>query len=120
MTWILRIAGIYGILVIVPGFFSEAHYSGMFPPAVNHLEFYYGFYGVTFAWQIAFLVMAADPVKYRMLLLPAMLEKGLFPGFIAWLYATNRVSFMMFAMSGVDVLFLVLFMLGWRSLAAAQ
>jgi len=119
MTWILRIAGLYGIAVILPGFFSEAHYSGMFPPAVNHLEFYYGFYGVTFAWQIAFLVMATDPVRYRPLLIPAFLEKGLFPAFIAWLYATGRVSFMLFAMSWIDIVFLVLFILGFRALPAA-
>jgi len=113
LAWILRIAGIYGILVIAPGFFSEAHYSGMFPPAVNHLEFYYGFYSVTFAWQVVYLVMARDPARYRLLLIPAWLEKGLFPAFIGWLYATGRVSFMMFALSGIDVVFLVLFVVGY-------
>jgi hypothetical protein len=117
-AWILRIAGIYGIIVIVPGFFSEAHYSGMFPPAVNHPEFYYGFYSVTFAWQVAFLVMARDPAKYRLLLIPAFFEKALFPSFIGWLYAAGRVSSMMFYMSWVDVVFLMLFILIFRSVRA--
>ncbi len=110
-SWILNVAGIYGLIVIVPGFFSEAHYSGMFPPAVNHLEFYYGFYSVTFAWQLAYLMMARDPIAYRLLLIPAFFEKGLFPAFITWLYAAGRVSSMMFYMSWIDVVFLVLFVL---------
>jgi len=119
LGWILRVAGIYGIIVIVPGFFTQAQYSAMFPPAVNHLEFYYGFHSVTLAWQIAFLVMAADPLKYRMLLVPAMVEKGFFPAFIVWLYSTGRVSVMMLGLSCVDVVFLGLFALAFSSTGGA-
>lgn len=40
VRWILRLAGIYGIVVIAPGFFSEGRYGAMFPPQINHPEFY--------------------------------------------------------------------------------
>ena len=114
--WILRAAGLYGVAVSLPGLLREARYSAMFPPTVNHPEFYYGFYAVTLAWQLAFLVMATEPVRYRLLLLPAMVEKGLFPVLIVWLYATGRVSAMMFGMSLVDALFLALFIAAFRGL----
>lgn len=37
--------------------------------------FYYGFVGLGLAWQIAFLVIAQDPVKYRLMMIPSMVEK---------------------------------------------
>lgn len=79
-------------------------------------DLYYGFYAVTFAWQLAFLVMATDPVRYRPLLLPALVEKGLFPAFVGWLHATGRVGDLMFHLSWVDVVFLVLFAAAYRGL----
>ncbi len=61
---VFMIAGIYGIIVILPGYFTEGRFSAQFPPAITHPEFYYGFYGVALAWQVAFLVIATDPVRF--------------------------------------------------------
>ena len=70
------VAGIYGIIVVLPGFFSEARYAEMFPPAVTHPELYYGFYAVTLAWQLAFLVISRDPERYRPLMWVTVVEKA--------------------------------------------
>ena len=39
------------------------------PPPVTHPEFYYGFVGVALAFQLVFLTIASDPLKYRPLIL---------------------------------------------------
>lgn len=116
--WILNSAGIYGLLVIIPGFFTEGRFSILFPPAITHPEFYYGFYSVALAWQIAFLVMATAPRRYRILLIPAMVEKGMFSVLIAWLFVSGRVAGTFFAISLVDAILCALFaflFLGLRS-----
>jgi hypothetical protein len=45
------------------------------PPAANHPEFYYGFIGVALVWQAAFFMIASDPVRFRPMMIPAVLEK---------------------------------------------
>ena len=85
--WTFRIAGVYGLLVIVAGYFSEASVNRDYPPAITHREYFYGFMGVTLAWQLAFLVVSSNPVRYRPLMLVAVVEKlGFFiPGVILWM-----------------------------------
>ena len=70
------LAAIYGILVLLPGFFLEAEFSRTSPPALTHPEFYYGFYGSALVWQLAFILIARDPVRYRPLMLVSVLEKA--------------------------------------------
>ena len=53
--WVFRIAGIYGLIVLVPQYFMEGRMGADYPPAITHPEYYYGFLGVGVAWQIAFL-----------------------------------------------------------------
>jgi hypothetical protein len=36
-------AGIYGLIVLAPGFFGEKIVAEKMPPAITHPEFYYGF-----------------------------------------------------------------------------
>jgi len=74
-TWVFRIAGVYGILVIVPLYVLEQKINTGFPPAMTHPENYYAFLGVTLVWQIFFLVISDDPVRYRTMMLLAVLEK---------------------------------------------
>ena len=45
-------AGIVGLLEIVPLYFCEALINRTQPPSITHPEFYYGFLGVTLAWQV--------------------------------------------------------------------
>lgn len=43
------IAGIYGLLVLVPQYFLEEKNGRDYPPAITHPEYYYGFVGVAVA-----------------------------------------------------------------------
>lgn len=38
-------------------------------------HYYYGFIGVAIAWQVAFLVIAGDPKRYRPLMPATLIEK---------------------------------------------
>ena len=68
-------AGIYGLFCLVPMYGIERLLGTMFPPPITHPEFFYGFAGVALAWQIAFLIIGRDPVRYRALMLPSIVEK---------------------------------------------
>ena len=45
------------------------------PPGMSHPLFYYGFVGVALAWQVAFWLIARDPVRYRWFIVPGVIEK---------------------------------------------
>src|SRR3954471_20020286 len=72
---VFNVAGIYGIIVLLPYFFLETFINHTYPPPITHPEFFYGFVAVALAWQFAFLVIARDPVRYRLLMLPGIVEK---------------------------------------------
>jgi len=72
---VFQSAGIYGLLVTAPLFFTEGAINSSSPPAITHPEYYYGFAVVTLAWQVLFLVIAHDPAHYRSLMPVACLEK---------------------------------------------
>src|SRR3954453_21390875 len=90
--WTFLIAGLYGVLILVPGFFLEAQLGTTEPPPVTHPEFYYGFYGSALVWQLAFFVIASDPVRYRPLILVSVLEKLSFLVTCIALYAAGRLA----------------------------
>ena len=69
------VAGIWGILVITPLYFMFELIGRKDPPAITHPGFYYGFVGLALAWQIAFLVIARDPTRFRPMMIPSMVEK---------------------------------------------
>jgi hypothetical protein len=89
--WVFLLAGVSGILLAVPPYFLERQTGEDYPPPITHPEYYYGFFGVTLAWQVMFLVIASDPVRYRRAMLPAILEKAGFAVAISLLHATGRV-----------------------------
>jgi hypothetical protein len=67
---------VYGLLVLGPQYFMEAKVGRDFPPPITHAEHFYGFIGVAFAWQVLFIVIARDPVRYRPVMLVATSQKG--------------------------------------------
>lgn len=70
------IAGIWGLLVITPLYFMFELIGRRDPPAITHPGFYYGFVGTALAWQFAFCFIATNPLRYRPLMLPSVLEKA--------------------------------------------
>ncbi|MDQ2833032.1 MAG: hypothetical protein M3Y50_04655 [Acidobacteriota bacterium] len=69
------IAGWWGMVSLTPLFFLYNLVGSKNPPPITHPEYYFGFLCVALAWQIAFLLIARDPAKYRIMMLPAMVEK---------------------------------------------
>jgi hypothetical protein len=110
--WVFLLAGASGVLMILPLYLEERFFQD-YPPAINRPEFYYGFAGVTLAWQFLFLVIATDPVRYRPAVLPSMLEKASFAIAIPLLYAAGRVPGMWVGLASVDAAWLVLFFIAW-------
>jgi hypothetical protein len=72
---IFTIAGIWGLLLITPLYFLFDRIGAQDPPPITHPAFYYGFAGVGLVWQIAFLIIARDPIRFRPFMIPAILEK---------------------------------------------
>jgi hypothetical protein len=102
-------AGVYGVLVLLPQYFMEGKISADNPPAITHSEYFYGFIGVGIAWQILFLVIARDPVRYRLAMLPSVLEKLTFCGATAVLYFQQKLALQVFVFGLVDLTFAALF-----------
>ena len=111
--WVFLIAGISGILVVLPPYFLEAKTGEDYPPPINHPEYYYGFIGVTLAWQFLFLVIGSDPVRFRPAMLPAMLEKASFAVAILLLYAAGRGAGVWIGFAAMDATWLVLFVVAY-------
>lgn len=109
-TRIFLIAGIYGLIVLLPGFFTEARTGHDYPPAITHPEYYYGFLTVGIAWQLAFLIISRDPVRYRPMILAGVVEKWGFAGAAVALYLQRRLATVVLGFSMVDFIFGVLFL----------
>lgn len=107
------IAAIWGILVITPLFFIFDKIGVQDPPPITHPLFFYGFAGVTLAWQFVFLVIARNPARYRSLMLVSILEKlGYFlPALI--LYSQHRIHPADLFLSSGDALLAILFLIAY-------
>ena len=114
------VAGIYGLIVLVPQFFLEQRIGKDTPPPITHPEYFYGFICVAVAWQVLFLVLSRDPVRYRPMMIPAMLEKIGFPIAVVVLYLQGRVSPTIFIPAGLDLVLLTLFIAAYRKTAHLQ
>jgi hypothetical protein len=90
--WVFSIAGIWGIVVLTPLYFRFDALGRATPPPITHPEFYYGFLAVALVWQLAFLLIATDPVRFRPLMIVAILEKFTYVASIGMLYARGRVG----------------------------
>ena len=114
---VFLVAGIYGLLVLVPQFFLEAKIGRDTPPPITHLEYFYGFICVAVAWQVLFLVLSRDPVRYRPMMIPAMLEKIGFPIAVVVLYLQGRLAPTIFVPASADVILLILFAVSYQKTA---
>ncbi len=106
---VFLVAGVYGLLVVLPRSSLEARIARDFPPPITHPEYFYGFIGVALAWQVAFLLISRDVRRYRVMMLPAILEKITFGVAAVLLYANGRVAGSLVAGGIVDLVFAVLF-----------
>jgi len=115
--WVFLLAGVSGVVMVLPAYFREEQFGLDFPPAINHPEIYYGFFGVTLSWQFLFLVIGSDPPRFRPAMLPAMLEKASFAVAVPVLYALDRVPLVWVGIASFDATWFVLFVVAffWTS-----
>ena len=73
-----------------------------------------GFVGVALAWQVPFLMLSMDPVRYRLMMIPAFLEKAAYGTAVIILFLQHRVPAFVFASAFPDLLFGVLFLVAIR------
>ena len=118
--WIFAIAAVYGILVIAPLYFAEGPIAQNDPPPITHPEFFYGFVGITLAWQVVFFVIARNPVRYRPLMLVSVLEKLAFGVPAIVLFTQQRVKTMSLTFGCLDLLLGALFVLAFFSTPRAE
>lgn len=118
--WVFTIAGVYGILVIAPLYFAEGPIAQYDPPAITHPEFFYGFVGITLAWQIVFLLIARNPARYRPLMLVSVLEKLAYGVPAIALFMQQRVKAMTLTFGCLDLLLGILFVLAFLLTPRAQ
>jgi len=111
---VFAFAGIYGLIVLVPQLFAESRVSHDYPPAITHAEYFYGFLGVAIAWNLFFLVIARDPVRFRPAMIPAMVEKLAFGVPALVLYAQHRLSLVTTCFGAFDLVLLTLFIVAYR------
>ena len=90
---VFLIAGIWGLAVVTPLFFLFDYIGKQYPPAVTHPDIYYGFVTVTLAWQVAFLLISRDPVRFRPLMPAAMIEKFAYVIALAVLHSQGQIQF---------------------------
>jgi hypothetical protein len=114
------IAGIYGLLVMLPQYFAEDMISRDHPPAITHVEFFYGFVGLAVVFQLVFLIIAKDPVKYRLMIIPSILEKLSFgiPAII--LHFQGRIAPPLFLGGMIDLVLCALFIVSYFMLRRSE
>jgi hypothetical protein len=114
MTFARRVfltAGLYGVLIIAPQFFLK---TGNPQP-----ELYYGFLGAVLSWNLAYLVIASDPRRYRPLMLVGSLGKTIFAAAATVLWIQGRSPAFLLAFAAIDLAIVALYLESWRRTAAA-
>jgi hypothetical protein len=116
--WLFRIAGVYGLLALVPLYFAAEKYVPVVgtPALRTGFVFYYGFIGVAVAWQVAFLIIGHDPQRFRPLMLPAVIEKLGFFVPTAALYFIGYAREDLLAAGIIDGILGILFLVAWYRL----
>jgi vacuolar-type H+-ATPase subunit I/STV1 len=106
-------AGIWGVLIITPLYFIFDAIGRKNPPPITHPGFYYGFVGAALAWQLAFFVIARDPVRHRPLMIPSVVEKFSYSIAMSVLVAQARTHSADLVFAGVDGLLGILFVIAY-------
>jgi hypothetical protein len=109
--WIFGLAGVWGIAILLAMLVAPELVVG--PGAIGRADFFYGFGMVGLAWQIAFLVIASDPVRFRPFMLAGVCEKLFYVCTLCVLVSTGRAPSKMAGAAVVDGMLGLTFLLAW-------
>jgi len=110
--WVYTLAGIYGVIVIAPMYFLEPVFNAQGQP-LTHPEHFYGFVGITLAFQFVFLMTGRDPMRYRPLTPVYLFEKISFPAAVWPLYLAHRTPGVVTVFATIDIFWAVMFAASW-------
>jgi len=101
---VFAIAGVWGLAVLMPLYFVFDLVGRRYPPPVTHPDFYFGFVAVALVWQVAFLIIATNPVRYRPMMLAAVLEKACYMATMGTMLAKGLIQVDQFVIVSPDLL----------------
>jgi hypothetical protein len=110
---VFRFAGIYGLLLLLPMYLLEDKTGRDFPPPITHPEYYYGLVGLGVVFQVLFILLSVDPIRYRLMMIPSMLEKLVFVVPVIVLFWQHRVSSFILGAALIDLCLGVLFLVAY-------
>lgn len=105
--------GALGTLVLMPRYFMYGKIGKNSPPPPTHPEFYYGFAGVTLAWQLAFFVIASDPAHLKPMMIPSVVVKLSYVIAVIVLYLQSRIKAVPLSTGAPDASLCVLFVVAF-------
>jgi len=85
-------AGTWGIVVLAPLYFLLDVTGRQYASPTAYPQFFYGFLSVAMAWQIAFFVIGSSPSRFRLLMIPSIIEKLSYVVTVAVLLGQARIS----------------------------
>jgi hypothetical protein len=112
-------AGVWGIVMMTPMYFLFDTIGRLNSSPITYPQFYYGFLAVTIAWQLAFLMIGSDPVRFRPMMLPGMVEKFLFVLSMAALFVQGRITLTDLMVTSTDLVLGILFVIAFVKTSAA-
>ena len=113
-------AGVWGVVVLTPFYWLMDLTGRHYPAPAEYPHFFYGFFSVAMAWQVAFLVIGSNPVRFRPMMVPAMLEKFGYVATVAVLYARSRIPVDDAMPALTDLLLGILFVLAFTKTRRAK
>jgi len=106
---LFNVAGIWGVILLLPLYFIFDLIGQQDPPPITHPAFFYGFVGLGLAWQVVFFIIARDPLRFRPMMIPSIVEKIGYGGAVVVLYGQGRMHGQDLAFGLADLLFAALF-----------
>jgi hypothetical protein len=110
---IFTVAGIYGLIVLLPLYFGE-HALAPMGQVLTKPEYYYGFIGAAVSFQLVYLTIGRDPLRFRPLMPLTLIAKLSFTIPVAILFFSGRVDLITMIMAVIDALIGLAFLWAWR------
>lgn len=109
---IYTVAGIYGLIVLLPLYFGE-HMLAAMGQVLTRPEYYYGFIGAVVSFQLVYLMIGRDPVRFRPLMPLTLIAKLSFTIPVAILFLSGQVDLVTMIMASIDALIGLAFVWAW-------
>jgi hypothetical protein len=83
--------GVWGIAALAPLYWLVDISGRRYAAPTDYPQFFWGFMSVALAWQCAFILIGSNPVRFRPLMVPAIVEKFGFIATLAVLLGRGRI-----------------------------